>query len=43
MNRLKRFPLEIRLESQRGDVEAALLRAAGERQVFMVAGARFVR
>lgn len=32
-------PDEIRLESREGAVEAALLRAAGERQVFMVAGA----
>ncbi len=36
-------PDEIRLKSREGAVEAALLRAAGERQVFMVAGARFVR
>ena len=32
-------PEEIRLEASEGAVEAALLRAAGERQVFMVAGA----
>ena len=32
---------EIRLESSNGAIEAALLRAAGERQVFMVAGARY--
>ena len=36
-------PDEIRLEASEGAVEAALLRAAGERQVFMVAGAGFVR
>ncbi len=34
-------PEEIRLEASEGAVEAALLRAAGERQVFMVAGAGF--
>ncbi len=32
-------PDEIRLESREGAVEAALLRAAGERQVSIVAGA----
>ena len=34
-------PDEIRLEAREGAVEATLLRAAGERQVFMVAGAGF--
>ncbi len=34
-------PDEIRLETREGAVETALLRAAGERQVLMVAGACF--
>jgi hypothetical protein len=34
-------PDEIRLETREGAVEAALLRAAGERQAFMVAGQDF--
>ena len=39
--RVNSTPDEIRLETREGAVETALLRAAGERQVFMVAGARF--
>jgi hypothetical protein len=33
---------EIRLEAKQGVIDAALLRAAGQRQVLMVAGASFV-